>query len=1015
MAATTVGRLAIESIVPKGFLDEYPRDKPLGKKEINAILQRVAEEKPELYKDVSHKLLRLGTKSSVETGSSFSIRDLEWPVDKKSIMDKVEEEERKIFFDPKLDQKTKEQKLSVLYNKYSGIMSDLSFEKSLARGSNLARMVASGARGNKSQLNSNIGADFLFVDQNKNPVPMGIKHSYAEGLTLPEYFASGYGARAGTVDGKFAVQNSGFLSKQLASATMDTVVTEEDCSTKNGIPVEINDDDTIGSVLAKDFGSYKAGTIVTNKVLKDLRGDKKIDELVVRSPITCEASRGGVCAHCTGIREYNRLPKIGENVGLPASQAMAEPLTQALLSSKHSLVFDTQVLMADMTSKEICNIKVGDWVMGCNNLGEASPAKVVDVIYHGKEPVSRYFYRLGSTKSYVSVDCTEEHLILANRKVSALIYKKHPEDDFYSPESRKLVVMKAGDKRKNIGIPMPVSCDKPGVDEPMAMLYGALLGDGIRWAKKFASNAPRISCADPEFAKDMNEYLAPFDLEMVKCKRGHDWRLCSTTKNILPSRSDVTGRFCGIINSPLKKKLIEWGLQDKYCWEKDIPMEFISKWSKKSLAELLVGYIATDGSISIAGGQLYHIEFGSTSKPLVEKIKFIIEKVFCCYGSEISSTDSGRKKTLWQYSVNRIDQVKKLLQQLPEIPGIKKYRAKEALSVDYGRFAEDFFYRCPRTKIEFLGYEPCFDLTVDNEDNLFVLANGIITHNSAGVANAKKVTGFKAINAMFQVPDIFPNKATLAKEDGIVEKIEELSQGGYNAYINGIPHYISPENPAIVKPGDSVEAGDTLTSGLVNPAEVAELKGIGQGRLAFLKNVKDIFAENGINANRRNIEVIAKSAIDHVKINDPDETSEYLPDDIVRYGSFVRSYQPRETSYEADVMQAQGKFLERPVLHYSIGTKITPSVANRLKKFGENKVFVNDEKPAFESRMIRLMDAPSYNEDWMAQFGSSYIQKNLKKNVLSGDASSDIHGLHPLPALAFGKEFGKPPHGTVGY
>jgi hypothetical protein len=287
--------------------------------------------------------------------------------------------------------------------------------------------------------------------------------------------------------------------------------------------------------------------------------------------------------------------------------------------------------------------------------------------------------------------------------------------------------------------------------------------------------------------------------------------------------------------------------------------------------------------------------------------------------------------------------------------------------------------------------------------------------HSAGVANARKVTGFKAINAMFQVPEIFPNKATLSFEEGTVEKIEELPQGGFNVIVNGKGHYVSPDSTITVKPGDQVEAGDTMSDGLVNPAEVSELKGIGQGRLSFIKNVKDVFSDNGINANRRNIEIVARAAVDHVKVVDPDETSNYLPDEIVRYGSFLRSYQPSEGAMEIDPDNASGKYLERPVLHYSIGTKITPSVVKNLKKFGESKLLVSDKKPSFEPQMIRLMDSPSFNDDWMSQFGSSYIQKNLKKNVVSGESTSDIHGLHPLPALAYGREFGKPPKGTVGY
>jgi DNA-directed RNA polymerase subunit beta' len=228
---TTVARLIFDSIVPEEFRSDIPEGAPIGTSEIKNILQRVAEERPESYKDISFKLMRLGSKGAVETGSSFSMLDLESPIDKKALMSKVEAEEQKIFSNPKLDQKEKEKQLVKLYFKHSSQMPDLIFDASIKRNSNLAKMVASGARGNKSQLNSNIGSDFLVTDQNNNPVPIGIKSSYTEGMSPAEYFAASYGTRSGLISTKFATQQSGYLAKQLNASALDLMVTEKDCGT----------------------------------------------------------------------------------------------------------------------------------------------------------------------------------------------------------------------------------------------------------------------------------------------------------------------------------------------------------------------------------------------------------------------------------------------------------------------------------------------------------------------------------------------------------------------------------------------------------------------------------------------------------------------------------------------------------------------------------------------------------------------------------------------------------------
>ncbi len=616
---TTVARLIFNSIVPEKFRADIPDDKPIGSHEVQTILQRVAEEQPELYKDISFKLLRLGSKGAVETGSSFSMEDLVSPVDKKELMNEVEEQEQKIFLDNELSPEQKEQKLVSLYYKYSKRMPEMVYDASIRRGSNLAKMVASGARGNKSQLNSNIGADFLVVDQTNTPVPIGIKSSYTEGMSPAEYFAASYGTRSGLIATKFSTQNSGFLAKQINAAAMDLMVTEDDCKTGLGIPVSVEDADNNGSVLVKSTAGYSAGTILTPKVIQDIKKSGK-SKLLVRSAITCE-SHNGICSKCAGARERGRLPHLSDAIGLASASALTEPLSQSLLSTKHS----------------------------------------------------------------------------------------------------------------------------------------------------------------------------------------------------------------------------------------------------------------------------------------------------------------------------------------------------------------------------------------------------------AGVANASRVTGFKAINSLFQVPETFPDKASLSEAEGVVDRIEELPQGGFNVMVGGKEHYVAPTHEILVKRGDKLEPGDRISSGLINPSEVVKFKGVGAGRLALLKQIQDTFKENGINVSRKNAEVVTRAVIDHVKVTDADETNEYLPDEIVEYASFSKSYRPRENALTLQPNKAIGKFLEKPILHYSIGTRVTPSVAKELEEMEEKEVLVSDTAPSFEPTMVRLMENPSHDRDWMSQLGSSYVQKNLKKNVISGDVKSNIHGTNPLPALAYGQEFGKPPKGVVGY
>lgn len=274
--------------------------------------------------------------------------------------------------------------------------------------------------------------------------------------------------------------------------------------------------------------------------------------------------------------------------------------------------------------------------------------------------------------------------------------------------------------------------------------------------------------------------------------------------------------------------------------------------------------------------------------------------------------------------------------------------------------------------------------------------------------------GFDVIEQLFQVPKTFPHRAAIAEENGVVEAISEAPQGGWNVTINNRQHYVLPEVKPRVKVGDAVEAGDQLSTGIVNPRDVVRLKGLGEGRRYFTRRLTQAFKDSGYSVNRRNMEVLVRGLMDSAKITNPEGIGDYLPDDVVSYTSLAQSYKPRATASLNTPKNSIGKFLEEPVLHYTVGTKITKNVANQLSRFGHDNILTNPEPPDFEPYMASLREVPQLEKDWMAQLGSSYLKSNLLQNVHRG-ASSQAHSAHPIPSLAKGTEFGRPPKDIVGY
>lgn len=276
--------------------------------------------------------------------------------------------------------------------------------------------------------------------------------------------------------------------------------------------------------------------------------------------------------------------------------------------------------------------------------------------------------------------------------------------------------------------------------------------------------------------------------------------------------------------------------------------------------------------------------------------------------------------------------------------------------------------------------------------------------HGGGVAGATKaVSGFEALNALIQAPKIYPHGAAHSEEDGAVQRISDAPAGGKFVYINDKEHYVPPGKELLIKPGDTVEAGDVLSEGVPHPATVTKYKGVGEGQRYWAHAMRDSMKASGLATNRRNLEVLANSLIGHVQLDD--EIDGWAPDEIVPYRLIANNYRPRQGSEELEINRALGQHLEAPVLHYSIGTKVRPSVLKNLQEFGIPRVTVHRDPPPFQPRMVRAADNLQYDEDWMTRMYGSGLKSSLLDAVHAG-STADEQGSSFVPALAHGAGFG---------
>ena len=285
------------------------------------------------------------------------------------------------------------------------------------------------------------------------------------------------------------------------------------------------------------------------------------------------------------------------------------------------------------------------------------------------------------------------------------------------------------------------------------------------------------------------------------------------------------------------------------------------------------------------------------------------------------------------------------------------------------------------------------------------VSQGMLSSKHKGGVSSGKVqtlTGFEFLDQLIEVPKSFVGRAPVTEVDGVVTGIRTASHGGQYIKVGADEYYIPADQTPIVKRGETLEAGDALSNGTPNPKDYVRYKGIGEGRKLFVSQFAQALRENIGGVHRRNVEVLARGLINQVRLNKPNVIKGYFPEDIVSYDLLEANYSPRQGAVEGDSSKMTGHYLERPVLHYSIGTRITPRVTKELHKYGFNKVLAHVEPPPFTPDMQRAQMALLGDPDWMTQLAGFNLKRTFLKNIQRG-ATSQVHGTSWIPALATGE------------
>jgi len=366
---TTVGRALLFRIVPDGIPFERI-NKDMGKKPISALLnyayRQLGLKDTVIFAD---QLMYTGFRYATRSGISICADDMQVPAAKANELAKAEAEVKEIqdqYAQGLVTEKERYNKVVDIWSRANdtisrAMMDQLGAETVTDKEGNEVKqssfnaifmMADSGARGSAAQIRQLAGMRGLMTKPDGSIIETPITANFREGLNVLQYFISTHGARKGLADTALKTANSGYLTRRLVDVAQDLVVTSDDCETpspglkvtaviEGGDVVEALGTRILGRVTSSDVlepGSddvlVEKNTIIDEALVQKIE-ESGVDEVWVRSPITCEA-RHGVCAKCYGRDLARGMPvNTGEAVGVIAAQSIGEPGTQLTMRTFH--------------------------------------------------------------------------------------------------------------------------------------------------------------------------------------------------------------------------------------------------------------------------------------------------------------------------------------------------------------------------------------------------------------------------------------------------------------------------------------------------------------------------------------------------------------------------------------------------------------------------------------------------------------------------------------------------------
>lgn len=289
-----------------------------------------------------------------------------------------------------------------------------------------------------------------------------------------------------------------------------------------------------------------------------------------------------------------------------------------------------------------------------------------------------------------------------------------------------------------------------------------------------------------------------------------------------------------------------------------------------------------------------------------------------------------------------------------------------------------------------------------------VLTQAVLSTKHSGGVAGKQRNAYEEANNLLRNPENFQDEATISTLTGKVTGMKETPLKDTNVYINGVEHFVPRSQDVLVKEGDHVLKGQSLSTGTVNPRQLVELNGLGAGRKSMSDQLRGIYNSYNSRLDPRHFDIIAKNLIRHVKINHPGDTG-FMEGQVVSVNSIAPYLE--KTGIEIPTKNAVGKVLAERVLELTPGTVLDQDQVDKLILSGVDKIKVSKKGDLQVTPLVPgLKTAKSLDPNWVSKLTSSRLRNIITEAAATGE-ESPIHSTDPITSYVMGSEFGE---GTQG-